>query len=243
MKRNILWKTLIYFIIYSIIGFFMETIYAIFTKGMIESRKSFLYGPFCIIYGVGAICLTMTLTRYKNQNKKIFFYGMIVGCLVEYLGSYIGEIFLHVKWWDYSNDFLNINGRTCLYYAILWGFLSIALINYVNPVIDKYIDIMIQKTSSQFWKLCISSVTLLMIFDGILTCIVLDNFLIRVSSEYNIDIKGIDSNQINNIDLSKNYSNERMMMTYPNIIVVNDKNENIYLESLLTDVKNYYYKF
>ena len=118
MKRKFIWKILIYFIIYSIAGFFIETIYAIFTKGMLESRQSFLYGPFCIVYGIAAIALVLTLSKYKNNNIKLFFYGMLIGCTVEYLASYIGEVVLHVKWWDYSNDFLNINGRTCLYYAI-----------------------------------------------------------------------------------------------------------------------------
>ena len=100
MKKSIIWKILIYFIIYSIVGFFLETVYAIFTKGMLESRQSFLYGPFCIIYGIAAIWLIFGLNKYKNQNVKLFFGGLIIGCTVEYLGSYIGEVLLHVKWWD-----------------------------------------------------------------------------------------------------------------------------------------------
>lgn len=119
MKKNLIWKILIYFIIYSIIGFLMETIYGAFTKGLLESRKSFLYGPFCIVYGIAAIVLIFSLKKYKNHNIKLFFYGMILGSLIEYFSSYIGELILHVKWWDYSNDFLNLHGRTCLYYAVM----------------------------------------------------------------------------------------------------------------------------
>lgn len=243
MKRKLIWKILIYFIIYSIAGFFIETIYAIFTKGMLESRQSFLYGPFCIVYGIAAICLIFTLSKYKDSNGKLFFYGMIVGCIVEYLSSYIGEAFMHVKWWDYSNDFLNIHGRTCLYYAILWAFLTIALINYVNPYIDKCLEKVFEKVSHLFLKVCIISITLFMTFDGLLTCYALDNFLVRVSNEYNININGIDENRKSNTKIAEFFSNEKMMLTYPNIIVVNDKNEIISLESVLTDIKNYYYKF
>ena len=47
---------------------------------------------------------------------------------------------MHVKWWDYSNAFLNINGRTCLYYAVCWGILSICLIKYINPYLEGKID-------------------------------------------------------------------------------------------------------
>lgn len=85
MKKNIIWKILIYFIIYSVLGFFIETIYAIFTKGMLESRKSFLYGPFCIVYGIAAIILIFALKKYKNSNLKLFFFGMILRMLCRIL--------------------------------------------------------------------------------------------------------------------------------------------------------------
>ncbi len=166
---------------------------------------------------------------------------MIVGCIVEYLSSYVGEIFLHVKWWDYSNDFLNINGRTCLYYAVMWGALTIPLINYINPFLDKCIDKVIDKVSHAILKFCITSITLFMAFDGILTCYALDSFLIRVADEYNITITGIELAEENNV--GEFFSNEKMMMTYPNMIIVNERNEDVYLETVLKDVKNYYYKF
>lgn len=243
MKRKVIWKILIYFIIYSVAGFFIETIYAIFTKGMLESRQSFLYGPFCIVYGIAAIFLICLLNKYKDRNGKLFFYGMVVGCLVEYFSSYIGEELMHVKWWDYSNDFLNINGRTCLYYAVLWGILTVILIDYINPYIDKIIDKAFSKISNLVLKICIALITVFMTFDGFLTCYALENFLVRVSNEYNITINGIEENIESSEKMAKLFSNEKMMMTYPNIIVVNDKNEVIYLESVLKDVKNYYYKF
>lgn len=242
MKKNIIWKILIYFIIYSIIGFLMETIYGVFTKGMLESRKSFLYGPFCIVYGIAAIILIFSLKKYKKQNIKLFCYGMILGCLVEYFSSYIGEIFLHVKWWDYSNDFLNIHGRTCLYYAVMWGVLSIILINYVNPFLDNCIELVINKVSNFLLKFSITAITLFMTLDGMLTCYALDSFLVRVASEYNININGIEKSDVDKL-VESTFSNEQMMMTYPNILVVNENNEIVHLETVLSNVKNYYYKF
>lgn len=243
MKKNIIWKILIYFIVYSVLGFFVETIYAIFTKGMLESRQSFLYGPFCIVYGIAAIILIFALSKYKKQNIKLFIYGMLLGCIIEYYSSYIGEIILHVKWWDYSNDFLNIHGRTCLFYAVCWGFLTIGLINYINPIVDKILDSIYKKVSNLLIKSIVAIITAFMTFDGLITCYAIDNFLLRVASEYNITINGVEEKTFDNIALAKNFSNEKMMMTYPNIIVVNDKEENIHLGILLSDVKNYYYKF
>ena len=243
MKKNVIWKILIYFIVYSIVGFLIETVYAIFTKGTFESRQSFLYGPFCIVYGIGAIALIFTLNKYKNNTIKLFFYGMIVGCIVEYFSSYIGELLMNIKWWDYSNDFLNIHGRTCLYYAICWGILSIPLIRYINPFLDSCIEKISKNISSKFLKLAILSITLFMAIDGLISYYALDVFLSRVSREYNIEIAGVEEKIENNNITQKLFSNKKMMMTYPNMIVVNENGELVLLETVLNDVKNYYYKF
>ncbi len=243
MIRKNCCKILINFIIYSIIGFFMETVYAIFTKGLIESRKSFLYGPFCIVYGLAAIILILSLNKIKGQKVKLFIYGMILGCMVEYITSYIGEAICHIKWWDYSDAFLNINGRTCLYYAVIWGFLSIILIEKVNPFFDNIISNILSKDSINIAKLTTFSIIAFMIFDAGISIYAIDNFLLRVSQNYNININGIDKSKVSNLNINKIYSNDRMMMNYPNIIIVNDSGDKIYLESILSDVKNYYYSF
>lgn len=243
MKKNVVWKILIYFIIYSIIGFLLETVFAICTKGTLESRQSFLYGPFCIVYGIGAISLIFILNKYKDNNLKLFLYGMVVGATVEYFTSYIGELMMHIKWWDYSNDFLNINGRTCLFYAFCWGILTIPLIKYINPFLDKIIDVMFSKVSFEFLKVAVSIITLFMAVDGLISFYALDNFLARVSKENNIKIIGIDEEAESSNIATKLFSDEKIMMTYPNMLVVNDKKEIVKLETVLSDVKNYYYKF
>ena len=55
------WRILAYFIIYSVVGYIIETIFGIITKGVWESRQSFLYGPFCAIYGLGAAIMIIFL--------------------------------------------------------------------------------------------------------------------------------------------------------------------------------------
>lgn len=243
MKNNIVWKVLIYLIIYSIIGFFLETVFAIITKGTYESRQSFIYGPFCLVYGIGAICLIFSLNKHKNNNFKLFVYGMTIGAIVEYFTSYFGELIMHIKWWDYSDAFMNIHGRTCLFYAICWGFLSILLIKYINPKIDALIEKCYKKISYSFWKKCISIVMIFFVFDAIISVYALDIFLSRVSNEYNINIIGVEKINKDNYILEKMFSNKRMMLTYPNMRVVNEKNEIIEVGKILKDTPNYYYKF
>ena len=243
MRKNIVWKILIYFIVYSIIGFFLETVFAIFTKGTFESRQSFLYGPFCMVYGIGAICLIFTLNKYKNNTLKLFAYGMIVGAIVEYFTSYFGELIMHIKWWDYSNAFMSIHGRTCLFYAICWGVLSVPLIKYINPKLDEMIEKIYAKVSIKFFKTCISSVMLFLFIDALISLHALDIFLSRISNDYNISIIGVEKDYKNNEILDKLFSNEKMMITYPNMMVVSDNQELLEVGKILHDVPNYYYKF
>ena len=71
-------QILTYFIIYSIIGFVIETLFGMLTKGVIESRQSFLYGPFCGIYGLGAVIMLMGLQKFKKNNYTLFLGGFII---------------------------------------------------------------------------------------------------------------------------------------------------------------------
>ena len=118
------WRILAYFIIYSVVGYIIETIFGIITKGTWESRQSFLYGPFCAIYGLGAAIMIIFLHKYSKNYTRLFIGGFIVGSIVEYLVSWIGEMLLGVKWWDYSDMPLNINGRICILFAIFFNFCS-----------------------------------------------------------------------------------------------------------------------
>ena len=77
-KKNVtilgigLWELLSYFILYSIAGFFVETIFAIVRYGVFESRQSFVYGPFCSIYGLGAIIMIIFLQYFKKIELHYF---------------------------------------------------------------------------------------------------------------------------------------------------------------------------
>lgn len=66
------WRILAYFIIYSVVGYIIETIFGIITKGTWESRQSFLYGPFCAIYGLGAAIMIMFLHKYTTIHWRFY---------------------------------------------------------------------------------------------------------------------------------------------------------------------------
>lgn len=131
---NNLPNTFLTFIIYSFIGYIAEVIYATTYYKKITNR-GFLFGPLCPIYGVGALLIIYTLSRYYNDPVIVFVFGIIITSLVEYYTSYILEKFFHNKWWNYSDKPFNINGRICLFNSLLFGIGSLLIVYVANPLI------------------------------------------------------------------------------------------------------------
>ena len=125
------------FFIYSFAGVIVEMIYcwAIEYRGVIESRLGLLYLPFNLLYGAGGTIITLVLFEYFDDPLIVFALGLVVGTALEYVTSLVMEKAFHAVYWDYSKEFLNIQGRVCLKYAIFWGLLSLFLL-YVLDVIN-----------------------------------------------------------------------------------------------------------
>ena len=247
------WRIMAYFVIYSVVGYIIETIFGIITKGVWESRQSFLYGPFCAIYGLGASIMIMFLHKYSKNYTRLFIGGFIVGSIVEYLVSWIGEMLLSVKWWDYSDMPLNINGRICVYFSIFWGFLALYLIASFNPRIDRLINWIKSKLSGKALKALTTTVTLVLLTDCIVTGIALSFFLIRMVNDYDLNVpnKEIIVHKYEDIYKDEKLSNfiykywgdRKMLRTFPNLKVQDIDGNMIYMDSLLSDIQPYYYKF
>lgn len=245
-----IWRILAYFIIYSVAGYIIETIYGMITKGVWESRQSFLYGPFCGIYGLGAVVMIVCLHKFPKKYNVLFVGGFIVGSIVEYAVSLFGELVLGVKWWDYSNMPLNLNGRICVYFSIFWGFLSIYLIASLNPKIDRLIDWIKSKFKTQkTLKTFVITVFTLLMLDCIATGFAIEFFLVRMiaKNDLNVPNKELVIEQYDKIYGNEKLSNfiytfwgdKKMIKTFPNL-KVNDVDGNIiYMDSLL-DIQPFY---
>lgn len=122
----------ILFIIYAMIGWCIEII-----NGLIQTKKfvnrGFLIGPYCPIYGVGGILITLLLSKYYDDPTVLFFMGIAVCGILEYLTSYIMEKFFKARWWDYSKRKFNINGRICLETLLPFGIMGCLILYIVNP--------------------------------------------------------------------------------------------------------------
>ena len=248
-----IWRLIAYFIIYSVLGFVIETAFGAVTKGVVESRKSFLYGPFCAIYGLGAVVMILCLQPFKKNNNTLFWGGFVVGSVIEYLVSLIGELIFHVIWWDYSDMPLNINGRVCVYFSIFWGLLGIYLVSYINPKIDKLINFIKRKISDKALKIIEMITAVFLIVDCLLTAYALKAFYIRMVKLHNINIGNVEmidkeydkiyGNKKKSDFIYKYWGDEKMIKTLPNLKLQDNDGKIVYFDSLLPDIQTYYYKF
>lgn len=248
-----LWEILSYFIIYSIAGYFIETCFALVRYGVLESRQSFLYGPFCSIYGIGAVVMVIFLQYFKKNWATLFAGGFIIGSITEYLVSLIGELILHIKWWDYSNMPFNLNGRICIAYSVFWGVLAIFLMKVIHPRIRKLMAYILKKSSIKFIKTTIIVITVFMAIDCIISAYAIELFTIRMIAENDLNVENKETVYQINDELNKSefrtklrntiFSDEKMVKTYPNLKVQQVDGSMVYFKDLLPHIKPYYIKF
>lgn len=252
-ERTTFYRAMAYCIIYSFIGYAIETTFALASYGVLESRQSFLYGPFCAIYGVGAASMIVVLKHFKKSDGLLFLGGMLVGAIVEYFVSFFGELILNVRWWDYSNRFLNINGRICLLYSLFWGGLGLVLMKVINPKIDKLIELIKNKINIKFLKGFTIFMTVFFIVNCIISAKAISLYLIRQSIQNNLDIPNKEyaqtlyektySNETKKNLINQFWGDEKMVMTYPNLTITLKDKSTVLVRDLLPDIRYYYYKF
>lgn len=122
---------ILWFFLYSIIGWCWETLICSIRQRKFINR-GFLNGPYCPIYGYGAILNILVLGAVENPVL-LFFAGALLSCSLEYLTSWGMEKLFHARWWDYSKRKFNINGRVCLLGAVVFGAFAVLLIKILHP--------------------------------------------------------------------------------------------------------------
>lgn len=162
---NLIIKIFWIFVIGSVFGFFAEMLYgAVYTRTLVI-RKGLIYGPFIQVYGIGAIAYYLLISKVKDP-KEAFFSGMIMGGILEYICSFFQEILFGTISWDYSNLFLNFNGRTCLLYCFYWGIIAVVYLKIVYPLFEKIEPLIYKKSIRILTVFCM----IFMIFDITISC-------------------------------------------------------------------------
>lgn len=134
------------FLIYSIIGFVIETSLKFFLfKGM---NNGILYGPWIPVYGIGCVMIIIIMRFVFNRIKVprwlklvlVFLLSAIILTVAELLGGLLIEKVFHKVFWDYRDMKFHIGPYISLEMALLWGAMSIVVIYIIKPIIDKVIE-------------------------------------------------------------------------------------------------------
>lgn len=140
------YKLFIIFVVGCIIGTYYEQILT-FIKCYLrdgsyvwEYRRGVIYGPFSPIYGAGAVLLVYVLAHKKREWYQTLVYGGVLGGAFEYSISFLQQTFIGTLSWDYSHQFLNINGRTTVPIMFFWGVCSVILVHIIYPWFSNLIE-------------------------------------------------------------------------------------------------------
>ncbi len=155
-------KLFFIFLIGSVIGSLYEEIinlvHVYHDTGQIvwSLRRGVIYGPFNVIYGFGAVIMILILARKTYTAWQVYIYSALLGGIIEYLIGFLQDFFTHTTSWDYSDKFLNINGRTTIPYMLVWGMLGLILVKVIYPAISHLIErVPMQVGNILFWTLLI----------------------------------------------------------------------------------------
>lgn len=126
----------------NVVGCILETVYALVVPPhQFELRVSVVIGPFILVYGFGAVAITLFLRKMYNQaDALIFIASMVVGAAFEYFCSLFQQAAFGTVSWEYSDSPLNVGGRTNLMYAFFWGILGLIWVKDLYPVVSRTLE-------------------------------------------------------------------------------------------------------
>lgn len=199
------------FLVSSFLGALIEMVFCRVTGGTWMNRSSLLYGTFSVVWGLGAVLLTITLRRVAQKaDRYVFLAGFFVGGAYEYFCSVFTELVFGTVFWDYSWMPLNIGGRTNVLYCVFWGILAVVWVKVLYPPMSRGIE----KIPALAGKLLTWAVVILLLCDGVLTM----TAMIRYTDRQEDPVPGNVVEQF----LDSRYDDEFMENRWPNMVVTEE---------------------
>lgn len=125
------------FFVMSLVGWLWEVGIHLLGGGGFVNR-GMLHGPWLPIYGLGSVMI-LALPRGLQKKPLLEFLVIVVLCgCMEYFASWLLEQLCDGrKWWDYSDYFLNLNGRICVEGLLAFGLGGMAMVYIFAPFLDR----------------------------------------------------------------------------------------------------------
>ncbi|HCA73948.1 MAG TPA: hypothetical protein DEP29_02650 [Bifidobacterium sp.] len=171
---NLFWL----FTIGCVFGLVVETIYHFILFGEYQDRAGFLWGPFSPIYGFGAVILTVLLNHLWRSNwLLIFCASAVIGGSFEYFTSWFMQVAFGIRAWDYTGQWLSIDGRTSGKYMFFWGILGLVWVKLILPRLLRLIQSIPWRVRYTLTAVCF----ILIFIDGVMTLMTLDAWYSRMA--------------------------------------------------------------
>lgn len=132
-RRHTLWRLFWVFLPASCLGCLTETLFMLLTTGQLQNRSGVLYGPFSLVWGLGAVLFTVLLHRLDGRRGCLFCAGTLLGACFEYACSWLQEVLFGACFWDYSHLPFHINGRVNLLFSTFWGLAAVVWAEALCP--------------------------------------------------------------------------------------------------------------
>ena len=129
------YHVILWFLTYSILGWVVESIYMSICNKKLTNR-GFATGPFCPIYGVGALTVLFALRPHSNNGLVLFILGSLLATTIEFLTAVIMKRVFGEIWWDYNEKPFNYKGVLCLESSIAWGFYTLFLFLFLQRFVE-----------------------------------------------------------------------------------------------------------
>ena len=172
---------------FSVVGWLTECISCSIWYHRFIYNRGFLLGPYCPIYGVGALGGYLFLSSYADEPIALFTMAMVGASIIEYLTSFIMEKIFKARWWDYTKEPFNIEGRVCLKNSILFGIMGLVFVYYVKPFYEHTVGLVSNNTLITLSIIC----SVILIIDCITTYILMSkikNQIVEVKKDSTYDI-------------------------------------------------------
>lgn len=208
-------KFFLLFIIYSFVGWIVEIVYNGFVHKKFVNR-GFLIGPYCPIYGFGALLVTVFLTQFRDNFIVAFVMSIFLFSILEYSTSYLMEKIFKARWWDYSEYKFNINGRICLETMIPFGLLGCFVIYVTDPLLKSLFSLM----NPLFIKILAIILLVIFIADLIVSLKIINSFKKTAITFLKRDNTEEITKKVKAFLLKKSVWTKRLMQAFPKVKAV-----------------------
>lgn len=133
------YELLMMFYLFAFAGWIYECTF-VFLRDRKPINRGFLIGPVLPLYGFGAVAVYLLLRPFCGIPTLLYFMGMVVATVLEYVTGWVLERCFHTKWWDYSEEPYNFQGRVALIPSLFWGVLSLVMFDFLLPIANAVIE-------------------------------------------------------------------------------------------------------